>query len=77
MFCLITGRVISVKIGLFFQEITFITKFLGSNFLLLTFLAGSKWGFLVANSLLATVNVEPCKTKMEQTHTPNMMSTTF
>ena len=52
-------RVISVKIGLFFQEITFITEFRGSNFLLPTFLAGSKWDFPVANLLLATVNFEP------------------
>ena len=59
MFCLIKGRVISVTIGLFFQEITFITEFPDSNLLLPTFLAGSKWDFPVANLLLATVNFEP------------------
>ena len=57
--CLLKGRVSSVKIGLFFHEITFITEFPGSNFLLLTFLAGSKWDFPVANLLLATFNFEP------------------
>ena len=50
---------ISVKNGLFFQEITSITKFPGSNFLLPTFLTGDKWNFQVANLLLATVNFEP------------------
>ena len=50
----------SVKIGLFFQEITLITEFTGSNFLLPTFLTGGKWYFEVANLLLATVNFEPC-----------------
>ena len=49
-----------MKIGLFFQEITFITEFRGSNFLLTTFLTGGKWDFPVANLLLATVNFEPC-----------------
>ena len=44
-----------MKIGLFFQEITFITEFPGSNFLLPTFLAGSKWDFPVANLLLRTL----------------------
>ena len=53
------GRIISVKFGLFFQEITIITEFRGSNFLLPTLLAGSKWDFPVANLLLATVNFEP------------------
>ena len=54
-----------MKIGLFFQEITLITEFPGSNFspgsnfLLPTFLAGGKWDFPVANLLLATVNFEP------------------
>ena len=48
-----------MKFGLFFQEITFITKFPGSNFLLPTFLTGGKWDFQVANLLLATVNFEP------------------
>ena len=43
--CLINRRIISVKIGLFFQEITFITQFPGSNFLLPTFLTGGKWDF--------------------------------
>ena len=53
-------RIISVKTGLFFQEITFITKFPGSNFLLPTFLTGSKQDFQVANLLLATVHFEHC-----------------
>ena len=47
-----------MKIGLFFQEITFLTEFRGSNFLLPTFLAGIKWDFLVANLLLATVKFQ-------------------
>ena len=42
------------EIGLFFQEITFITEFSGSNFLLLTFFTGGKWDFQVADLLLAT-----------------------
>ena len=42
-----------MKIGLFFQETTFITEFPGSNFLLPTFLTGSKWDFQVANLLLS------------------------
>ena len=50
-----------MKIGLFFQVITFITEFRGSNILLPTFLAGSKWDFPVANLLLATVSFEPWK----------------
>ena len=50
----------SVKIGLFFQEITFITEFPGSNFLLPTCLTGGYWDFQVANLLLATVNFKPC-----------------
>ena len=53
-------RIISVEIGLFFQEITFITEFPGSNFLLPTFLTGGKWDFQVANLSLATINFEPC-----------------
>ena len=48
-----------MKIGLFFQEITFVTEFQGNNFLLPTFLAGGKWDFLVADLLLATGNFEP------------------
>ena len=56
--CLINRRIISVKIGLFMQEITFITEFPGSNFLLPTFLTGGKWNFQGANLLLATVNFE-------------------
>ena len=47
------------KIGLFFQEITFITEFSGSNFLLLTFFTGGKWDFQVADLLLATINFKP------------------
>ena len=57
--CLTKGRVISAKTGLFFQEITFITEFPGSNVLLPTFLTGSKRDFQVANLLLATVNFKP------------------
>ena len=59
MFCHIKRRNISVKIGLFFREITFRTVLPGSNFLLPTFLTGGKWDFEVANLLLATVNFEP------------------
>ena len=59
-FVLKNRRIISVKIGLFFQEITFITEFPGSNFLLPTFLTGVKWDFQVSNLLLAIVNFEPC-----------------
>ena len=44
---------------LFFQEISFITKFEGSNCLLPPIYTGSKWDFQVANLLLATVNFEP------------------
>ena len=50
---------ISVKTGLFFQEITLRKEFPGSNSLLPTFLTGGKWDFQVANLLLATVNFEP------------------
>ena len=50
-----------MKISLFFQEITFRTEFPGSNFLLPTFLTSGKRDFEVANLLLATVNVEPCR----------------
>ena len=57
--CPTKGRVSSVKIGLFLQEIIFITEFPGNNFFLPTFLAGSKWDFPVANLLLTTVNFEP------------------
>ena len=49
----------SVKVGLVFQEITFIPEFPGSNFLLPIFLTGGKWDFQVANLLLAAVNFEP------------------
>ena len=38
--------------GLFFQEITFITELPGSNFLPPRFLTGGKWDFQVANLLL-------------------------
>ena len=55
----INRRIISLKFGLFFQEITFITEFPGST-LLPTFLTDGKWNFQVANLLLATVNFEPC-----------------
>ena len=50
-----------MKIGLFFQVINFIIEFRGSNILLPTFVAGSKWDLPVANLLLATVNFEPWK----------------
>ena len=59
MFRLISSKIISVKMGLFFEEITFITELLGSNFLLPTFLTGGKWDFQVADLLLATANFEP------------------
>ena len=41
--CLISRRIVAVIIGMFFQEITSITEFLGSNFLLPTM--GSKLDF--------------------------------
>ena len=53
---LLRRRIISVKIGLFFQEITLRTEFLGSNFLLPTSLTGGKWNFQVANLLLLISN---------------------
>ena len=46
--------------GLFFQEIIFITELPGSNFLLPRFITGGKWDFQVADLLLATANFEPC-----------------
>ena len=51
---------ISVKMGMLFQEITSITEFPGSNFLLTTIYTGSNWDFQVGNLLLATVNFKPC-----------------
>ena len=63
-----------MKIGLFFHEIAFITKFPGSNFLLPTFLTGGKKDFQVANLLLATVNFEPCSyTKIEQNNCKSLL----
>ena len=50
---------LTVEIGLFFQEITFLTEFQDINFLLPTFLTDGKWDFQVAKLLLATINVEP------------------
>ena len=44
---------------MFFQEITSITEFPGSNCLLPTIQTGSNWDFQVANLLPATVNFEP------------------
>ena len=38
---------ISVKMGMLFQEITSITEFPGSNFLLPTIYTGSNWDFQV------------------------------
>ena len=38
-------RIISVKIGLFFEAITFKTEFPDSNLLLPTLLTGGKWDF--------------------------------
>ena len=49
-----------MKIGLFFQDISFITKLQDSNFLLPTCLTGGKWEFQMANLLLATADFEPC-----------------
>ena len=56
--CLINIRIISVEIGLFFQEITFRTEFPSINLLLPTFLTRGKWDFQVVNLLLPTVNFE-------------------
>ena len=50
-----------MKLGLFFQNISFRTEFPGSKFLLPNFFTGGKWDFQVANLLLATVNFKPCK----------------
>ena len=47
-----------MKMGLFFQEITFIIELPGSNFLLPRFLAGGKWDFQVANLLLLISNLD-------------------
>ena len=52
-------RIISVLIGLFFQEITFITEFPGSNFLLPTFLTGDKWDFRWQIPYLPLLNLDP------------------
>ena len=49
-----------MKMGLFFEEITFIIELLGGNFLLPRFLTRGKWYFQVANLLLATANFEHC-----------------
>ena len=59
VFCPINKRIISVKIGLFLQAITFKKEFPDSNFLLTTLLTGGKWNFQVANLLLFIVNYEP------------------
>ena len=48
-----------MEIGLLFQEITFITEFPGSNFLLTTFLADGKWDFQVANLLFGMLISNP------------------
>ena len=48
-----------MKIGLFFQEITFITEFPGSNLLQPKFFIGGELDVQVANLILATVNFEP------------------
>ena len=58
-FVLKNRRIISVKIGLFFQEMLSKKELPGSNFLLLSFLPGGKLDTQVANLLLATVNFEP------------------
>ena len=47
-----------MKIELFFQEITYITEFSGSNFLLSTFFTGDEWDFQMAHLLFAAVNYE-------------------
>ena len=58
--------------GLFFEEITFITELLGSNFLLSRFLTGGKWDFQVAYLLLATTNFEPSKDIIRQVDTVSL-----
>ena len=50
----VAGLTQSFAMLLSFQEITFITEFPGSKFLLPTFLTGGKWDFQVANLLFAT-----------------------
>ena len=47
-----------MKMGLFFEEITFITELLGSNFLLPRFLIGGKWDFQWANLLMPISNLD-------------------
>ena len=44
--------------GLFFQEVTFITEFPDSTFLLPRFLTDGKWDFQVANLVLLISNLE-------------------
>ena len=73
VFCLI-NRIIWVKIGLFFQELTFKKEFPGSNFLLPSFLSGGKWDFQVVNLLLATVNFKPWKNKNCQFLSSSLLS---
>ena len=48
-----------MKIGMFFQEITSITEFPGSNVLLTLFLTGGKLDFKVANLLLLSTLLLP------------------
>ena len=57
-YLVLNRKAISVEICLFFEEITSIKDFPGSNFLLPRFLTGGKWDFHVANLLLATVHFE-------------------
>ena len=50
-----------MKMGLFFEEITFVTELLGSNFMQPRFLTGGKWDFQVANLLLPISNLDIIK----------------
>ena len=60
VFSLTSSQVIfEEKIGFYFPEITLTTEFPGRNFLLPTFLIGSKRDFQVAYMPLATVNFKP------------------
>ena len=74
-FFLHTEELFQLEIGMFFQEVTFITGFPGSNFMLPTFLTGGKWNFQVANLLLATVNSKPCMQTVKPDQSQNCFST--
>ena len=67
-------RIISAKISLFSQKVSFITEFTGSNILLLTYLTDGQWDFQVANLLLVTVNFESCICDLQKRKTEGTAS---